>query len=379
MAICTFLGYRAVYEQDIYERLSDAVYGLVRKHEEVEFLFHCHGEFYDMCLAAVLEAKQHYPQKKITMTWAARADGQDCADVPACMIDKIIVPPIPEQDAIRAHAKRERWLIQHATHLISYVYFSLHAPENRHYRYAERLGLTIRDVTCPDTAAYIAESIGALPERERFILQRIDDGLTQKQAGELLGVSGPVARQSLMRSCRDLRKLMKARLQTAREQNPAPPVTCGIFALGRATGDALRRFEQATLFLARTYHVTRFSIAAEYCHTPYADALLRLAGSSLHQGVQFTAVTHYPEMPEDGRAALAERFAPLCQRVENIDTGVRSPRAQMLRTVKTMMGTSDFCICNLSQSALGESIRKHMPRAKGLKLLDISKGYTGAE
>lgn len=147
-----------------------------------------------------------------------------------------------------------RWCVQHAGYVISYVYPSFHGPESNTLRYAKCQGLAVPDMTNPDTAAYIKACAAERSERERFILEKTGEGLTQARVGALLGVSGSAVRQMLMRSCGKLRKSAKA-----------------------------------------------------------------------------------------------------------------------------IMGQTDFCICNLSQSALGSSIRKHLPKAKGLKLLDIGKEYTGAE
>lgn len=172
MATCTFLGHKEVHDKDIYEKLARAVYGLVEEHDEAEFLFYNQGTFYDLCLAAVLEARQRFPQKRISITWVVPAEERErfAADLaggrgnlPPCVADRVAAPPPVSGSPVTAHKKIERWTIQQSTHLISYLYFAFCAPENRQYFYARAAGLTVLDMTSPETAARILEGAAALP------------------------------------------------------------------------------------------------------------------------------------------------------------------------------------------------------------------------
>ena len=388
MFVCTFLGHKEVYDKDIYEKLTRAVYGLVEEHDEAEFLFYNQGTFYDLCLAAVLEARQRFPQKRISITWVVPAEERErfAADLaggrgklPPCVADRVAAPPPVSGSPITAHRKVERWTIQQSTHLISYLYFAFCAPENRQYFYARAAGLTVLDMTSPETAARILEGAAALPEREGLALRGALEGRSHREIGEILGISSSAAQQLSQRAGRSLRRAARQRLVGLWGQEPAPPVQCGIFALGPLTYESLSAFEQAVRFLWDRYHVRQFNIAAEYCRSGYINVLRRIVSPGAGWDVQLVAITHCPEMPEEAWKETVSSLIPPCDAVENVDTQARRPRAQWLRTAKAIIERSDFCICNLSDQPLADSIGRHASKVQGAKLLDLGKKFAGSD
>lgn len=130
-------------------------------------------------------------------------------------------------------------------------------------------------------------------------------------------------------------------------------------------------------FVKDIHHVTEFHISAEYCHTRYMNALLRLTRSAARD-VRLIAVTYCPEMSEEMQERAVSALVPPCDAVENMDPQSKLPRTQRLRTAKAMIAQSDFCICNLTDSPLAGSLEKHMSKVKGTKALDIGKPFPGA-
>lgn len=323
MAICTFLGHADVYDKDLYKKLAAAVYEVVRQQDETEFLFYSSGHFYDLCLAAVLEAKQHCPHKKITLTWVVRAGEQNKAEVPACVVDRVISPPLIAEsgnnDFATARKKLERWAIQQSTHLISYCYSALDEGQSHQYRFAQKRGVAILDVTFEDTADFITECIGALPEREQFILRQMSEGQSQRSIGALLGISSSAVQQSAKHAGRTLRGIVKR--QTLRS-GPMPPVSCSVFALGEVTYESLSAFEKIAVFLKERYRVTKFLIPSEYRRTGYMYVLKKLSVD-----VEVTAI---PQSPPD------------------------------------------FCICDLTELSV-EDRKKLLLQASGIKIFDMGK------
>lgn len=206
-----------------------------------------------------------------------------------------------------------------------------------------------------------------------------NNGQTPKEIGKLLGIPDSTVRNISKCACRNLKRSTAVRLQHMLRQTSQPPVVCSIFAMGTATCETLSSFEQAALFLIKTYYVTQFHVASEYCYSEYMSVLNRISQSYPHRNIQITAITHYPEITTDDWRNISSRFIPPCHSVKNINTHAKRIRAKVLRTTKAMIEQSDFCICNLFQDSLAENIKKHLSKVKGTKVFDISKTFTGTK
>ena len=67
MAVCFFLskdsGFHGIYDADLHDRVQAAVDHILEENEDVTFLLHYYGGFYDICLQAVLKAKASRPER----------------------------------------------------------------------------------------------------------------------------------------------------------------------------------------------------------------------------------------------------------------------------------------------------------------------------
>ena len=135
MFVCTFLGHKEVYDKDIYEKLARAVYGLVEEHDEAEFLFYNQGTFYDLCLAAVLEARQRFPQKRISITWVVPAEERERWQrlLDACDYETMV----QDHYSPGCMMRRNRYMVDHAALLIA-VYDGQSGGTRRTVEYALR-------------------------------------------------------------------------------------------------------------------------------------------------------------------------------------------------------------------------------------------------
>ena len=376
MAVCSFMGHINLYDWGLEEKLRKAVAQLVRGQEEVEFLFPPGaGAFHDLCAAAALEAKQRHPDKKITLTLVVRAEEREkyTADEPeeeaavlACMADRVISPP----DGTRQSA--QRWTVERSTHFISYFYAGLHVPEARYARLARSRGLTVTDLTDPETAAFIARRADGLEEDARRLLRGIGGGRTLKELAQEAGVCVPTVRRRIQRACGTLRRQAEQRRLDMAPADAGTPAVCGVFALGRVTDRRLYVLEQTALYLVRRYHVTRFEVAEEYCHSGYMQILRSI--SEVYRDVRIVGITRYPEPTQEAWRLIVSDFVPPCHEVENFDPGVRRVGAKMLRLMKFIIKRSDFCLCALADNAFAESICRTAAKCGGVKLLDMSRG-----
>lgn len=389
MAICMFLGHRKVYDKNLYRKIADAVFEIAERHDSVTYLFHnlSHGAFYAACYRAALAAKQRYPEKGIALALAVERGelerlagelGRPGLWTPAQTADRLLALPDPTLGGgdYSIYAKRERWAIRQCTHLVSYLYPALLEPENQQYLYAQNCGLTLYDLTSPDTAAFLAEQAGRLPERQRLALSLRLEGRAQKEAEAALGVRGPAFRRLAQQAAWGLEQAARRRLLGDPAWQAEAPPCCGVFALGPPDYENLSLFEGAVQFVAARYGIRRFYVAAEYCHSGYMK-VLKMAAQSLG-GCHVTAAAGCQEVTPALEARLAFQFCPPCQEVELILAPAKRPRARDLTVAKALMQRCDFCICDLYGHPMGASLRQQAAKRDGAALLDIGRKNTGA-
>ena len=152
MAVCFFLskdsGFHSIYDTNIHDRVQAAVDHILEENEDVTFLLHYYGGFYDICLQAVLKAKASRPER---VTIAQVLSGKDhqrymaegATDISYCMVDEAVVPHVVVKGRQKAensisYADMMYWMIQNSTHLISYLYESFGEAEDRFLDFARR-------------------------------------------------------------------------------------------------------------------------------------------------------------------------------------------------------------------------------------------------
>ncbi|MCI8527224.1 MAG: sigma-70 family RNA polymerase sigma factor [Oscillospiraceae bacterium] len=384
-AVCTFLGHQNVYDPDIYQRLWKAVCSVVEQEAETEFLFYREGNFYDLCFAAVQEARSRFPQKKISVFWAVPMEQremaiqqfrQHTAHFPACALDGVISPPysIPapakSQDITIPRKKMGRWVILRSTHLICGVYSNLFSEENQMLTFAQRTTIHILDVTSAETAAALQAGVGQLSEREQAIIASTTAGQSYKVIGEAFGISKTAISTILHRAGHRLGRMLKYRFSWLQQQNPPEPARCCILGLGAATHETLCAFERAVDFLNKCHDVVQFDIAADLCDSEYLYILQECRKP--HKRTHITAVLHGQET--ENQEAEASRFMPPCHAVRYLgDHGV-----DPLAWVDAMLERSRFCICDLSQEPFAGRIRAIAQR-DGTIVLDMGKRWNDGE
>ena len=387
-AKCSFLGDFNVYESGLFEKLKNAIDSITQEQDEIDFLIYSNGGFFDVCFLAAWEARQDYPEKKITLTvvrdneeaeeYVYKAEQGETA-IPPCIIDKVIAaPPFSvSQNYVAGRKKMLRWLIEQSTHVICYLYEGFHRAEYQQYKYAKRTGVKIIDVTDAETAAYIVQSIDTLEEREQKIIKSLNDGDTLKQIAAGFGISSSAVQQVAKHACRHLRERTARRAYKMIAQDAQSPAVCSIFLMGDASYKTLTAFEQAVSYLTVHCGVTQFNILQEYCHSGYAYVLKKL--SEHNQFMHLIAITHYPDfkrMTKEEWHNAASPYCPPCHAEEHIDTYTDDPQEQTEKAIGALIEQSDFCICYLADNPLKEKVGEYIAAAKTVKLLDLSRRFS---
>lgn len=246
MIVCSFLGSSVVLGDTLYPRLCDVLEKLVEVNDCVELLLTPLWEpFFNVCLKAALEIKSRYPCR-VTLTLVVKRAGcqDDCttpgADgLPACMIDRVYVAGVPVMKGEGAHISEKynllRRTISLSDHVVCCIYEGLLDRENELLAYARKFpNLEIIDVSDQEiTEAIALFAPSLLKEREQFVLEKLETGISYREIGTLMGVTSARARQLVEKGGSRIRKLAyqtyaKERIMGERNVRPV----CAIHSLG---------------------------------------------------------------------------------------------------------------------------------------------------
>ena len=391
MAICTFVGHNALYDDDIYKRTVGAAFEVAKQNDTVEFQFFWKGKhsFSRISLVAALDAKAHFPQKEITITLVTRPNHynqllqelqQGDAGIPACLIDKVIAPGVGDTHRSNRNIGTgvnmiERWMLSRSTHLISSLYLALYDEENWQYEYAEKKGVTILDVCSELTMQFVRDGFASLKDGQGLVLAERQAGSTRKEIGERLGISSGAVKTIEQKAIRALRWYVITRASENRHSwKPQEPDVCSIFSLGPVTCQSLCLFGQAVRFLVETYGVNRFHIISDYCSSGYMSMLKRETKGVPHACI--IGVANMPDMDEQEWGDYKAQHIPPCNRVENLNIPVSGARREELSVLAHLIEHSKFCLCNLSENMFAGDIRYYVAKSRGAVLLDIGKKHT---
>ena len=370
MLTCSFLGHSKLYDPNIkiYGNLNLTIRKLIMNHDEIEFLiyqmgtYHM-GEFYNLCLAAIMEAKQRYPVKKFIFTKIKDPKiGNDLCEkgkvIPDYFYDKTIAP---FDNYTTIHLKQIlRWIISKSHLLLCYIYKDFY-DYNSEYEYAQKNNLTIFNMIDTDTEEYITRSINLLSEREQFIINKMNNGHSFRAIGELYKISGTAIRQSNLKARFKLKKFALDKLQQNANE-PYHPVVCGILLLTLPTADIIKAVNQTCYFLIQQYNVSVFLIEQKDFHQMptiiWQDIIKR------NPSIRFKIITHY------SREIQLEWGAPPFNDILNIDP--QMIQWTSLKAVKYLLNNADFLVCHLDpKSPLSENIKKHIQKTEQLKVFNI--------
>ena len=380
MAICSFIGNSKICDRQLFQKLRTTIHDIAEEQEHTEFLLVPVGEdFFYCCLKAVLEIRTCFPEKT-TVTFVVDKKDQSEIFTPTCFADgirEIDVPPSSFNRGAYRIRNIKRSVIQFSTHVVCYVYENFYESENRLLAYArKRRNLTIVDISTQETAEAIRALANMLPEqRERSLIEQLNNGHTIKEISAMLGVSGERIHQLRARAGRHLRDMLNDRLsfdEIIRGKNRR--LTCAVFSLGFPPAQKLRLFRSVISLLTSQYHVTTFEIHARYCHSDYTEAI---KWNRFLDKARLTAVL----INDDDKDIynLVGQYCPPCNRVANIDaTLISGPHD--FKVGAAMTERADFCVCDLSASPVAKELTKHIAYRTGVCLLDIGrnsfyKGY----
>lgn len=193
MITCCFLGHGKLYDHNMKSTIKVAITNIISLDNEIDFLFHDFGEFYFLCYDCVKKAKAKFKDKKITMTvvsqhplewdyWKVKFSGFSFDD-----FEKCICPVIEaETPYCKFNAHLFRWVIEHSTFVIKYVYFDLDFILKNDNHFTNNAKLLKIDLTKSTTQALIDEQRTKCSEIEQFIMKKRRQGFLYKQiASEL--------------------------------------------------------------------------------------------------------------------------------------------------------------------------------------------------
>lgn len=380
MAVCSFIGHENVYDLDMDSRIHAVVDRLVTEHKAVDFLIYPKGVFSYIFLLEVLKIRTQYPQKVTIIFVSEYSSPENMRSYERSYFyisDKIVAPNIPESkknDPTLEHKKMLQWIIQSSTHIISYFYDTLHDTNNLSVHGEKTLEISL---TTRETKAAILEASSLMNENEQLIFQKVNDGCTLKEAGNVIAVGRERARQILQHGCRTIREEMKRRYSRAlAAKQKRGKRTCGLFALGEATYDSLVCFKHIMDFLICTYNVGNIYVEQMYARSGFLFALVNASVSlrALHE-VHITALAGGGSLSEDSEDPNGANaiLCPPCHAVGYVGRANSENSTNDFDVIADMIERTDFCVCNLSTTPYAEKIRKYAIKTKRTILLDISR------
>lgn len=387
MVICSFLGDEfRIYDVDISSLVQTAVDQLIAENENVNFLVHLRGGFYDYCLEAALNARARRPQN-VTITLILNEENhqryleEEQTNFPYCMFDKVYIPPMTSgrkagQEAPVSSARLMRWMILNSTHLISGLYEVFFESENRFLELARKTpSLKIISLINSETEQAIIENIALLPDRKREIYQ---SQIANHDIGEI-AKELKITRKRAIQLLHDGRKILHWNMisryncllhQLEKKQR----VSCSVFSLGEPTYEALCRIEHIVSVLTSSFSVQKCYIEQALTHTAFTYVLRR---SKTDLSKLFLIGVTDKEINIESEGEPKDCCGP-CNAIIRV-TRDQSTAGENLGIIANMIDLADFCICDLSTTPLADKIREYATHGSGTILLDTSKEYIQEE
>lgn len=286
MTTCTFLCDDPVIDTYFYAHLRRAVMNLANVFQEIDFVFTTEAlECSLLCLCAVMETQQAYPDKQIQITVLnpvhAKHRTQDVGNrwqFPACALDRIAFPPISIKcDDSLKYKRIDRWMIDHSDYLICYHYTDIHT-DNQIHDYARRSKAVLIDLTEQDTAWFIRSCIPHLTLEQQWLKLQREQGVTLRALGEQYHRSYPVMSTRIAELTNKLKRYAVYNVARQGRSDPfSQPAVCGVL-LGTdpLSAEELFCFEQAAAFIIGRFPLSRFLVAETCPAEPMASLAKRV-------------------------------------------------------------------------------------------------------
>ena len=321
MATCCFLCQDPVYDNDIEERLDNAIAKVAQENDTVRFLLYgcwdiSSRRFHDLFAAAAYRAKLANPHKEISLSLVVHETERRQVlsalqewrySLPSFMLDEILSPPAPQgiKDGVAIEKRMQRWMIGQADYVFTYLYDCLHEADSHALDYALKIGKAIVDLTSPATYALIREKYSILPERKREAMELRLEGKTALEIADALGTGKSRPQQLIYEGARAIREKLRGR-----EYRPVEEA-CTVFMLGPATYKSLNAFDKTVNYLVREKNVQTFFVAPNFSMSPFRFVLEKHIPAS---NVQMLCLGDCPGSLDTGHfdleTFLTEKTAP---------------------------------------------------------------------
>ena len=363
MVTCTFLGHREIYDLNLDRSIRSAVTRVIADGEVVEFLFHANSEFYNHCLAVVLEAKHMHPQRvslSLLLTEEKTVSGQI---FPLCLFDKVIRLKSPnENDASATLWSR----ILDSQYVVSYLYGRLCENEEQLLAAIRNCpSITEIDLTQKGTAAFIQKSAEQVEWKSDLIPQQIGYRLEKEP-----NIARPAIYGEDIWDCQKQEALLLKRLCRERiAHRPVSPTTCAIMLSGPIRD--LELFQSIVHFLISAFGISVFGIGQIHCFNQYAMELGRIISSYNH--VQMTAYINIDTSSGNQENNLQSIYGPMYTSVLNTDTKARTLRGRIAQVDLELLRHSEYVIYDSNKdSELNKITQRKIDRfRRKLKVIDL--------
>lgn len=363
MATCTFLGHREIYDLNLDRSIRSAVARVIADGEVVEFLFHANSEFYNHCLAVVLEAKHRYLQRvslSLLLTEEKTVSGQI---FPLCLFDKVIrLKSTNESDASATLWSR----ILDSQYVVSYLYGRLCENEEQQLAAIRNCPSIIEiDLTQKDTAAFIQKSAEQAEEKSNLMLQQIGRELETEPS-----IAEPAIPDDDNRDCQKQESLLLQRLCRERiAHRPVFPTACAIMLSGPIRD--LELFQSVIHFIINAFGVSVFGVGKIHCFNQYAMKLSQIIRS--YNNVQMTAYISVDTPSQNHESDLQSIYAPMYSSVINTEVKARTMKGRIVQTDLELLRRSEYVIYDSNKDPeLNEITQRKIDRFKRkLKVIDL--------
>ena len=215
-----FVGESTLMERGIPERLEIELRKTLSDISRAEFLFYgCHDAFTYQALTIVGQLKKEYPEKQLIVMSiidpVLAEKGTDAVSpgifrrsmkLPYDADQKVYAPEFPlksDKQVLRHNRSIVKWAISKCNILFTYYYSNLPSPACRlAENAAKKAGADIHHLYITATYERINELIIILPDRQRAVLDMVNEGMTYSDAGRSLDVSGNRAQQNAAQGAR---------------------------------------------------------------------------------------------------------------------------------------------------------------------------------